>query len=94
MFAVLSHKDSHNISFNRNDDFVIDNGLAEVKSIHDKFVKEALDKDSHYILKKSLPDNFGYDDVKEIICDQITREKWKYHLNHAIKKKKPKISFA
>ncbi len=74
MFAVLSHKDSHNISFNRNDDFVIDNGLAEVKSIHDKFVKEALDKDSHYILKKSLPDNFGYDDVKEIICDQITEK--------------------
>jgi hypothetical protein len=39
----------------------------------------------------SLPDNFSYDDLRDTICNQITRAKWKYHLNDAIKKKKPKI---
>jgi hypothetical protein len=39
----------------------------------------------------SLPDSFSYNDLKDTMYNQITREKWIYHLNRAIKKKKPKI---
>jgi hypothetical protein len=91
MFAVLSHKNGHNVSLNKRNDFVIDNNIAEVKSIHDKFDKKILDKDSNLILKLSLHDHFSYDDVKDIIYNQITRKKWIYHLNKAIKKQKGKI---
>ena len=57
MFAVLSHIFDHNVSLNKNNDFVIDNNIAEVKSIHDKFDNKILDKDLGPILKMSLHDN-------------------------------------
>jgi len=90
MFGVLSHKFGHNVSFNKSNDFVIDNNIAEVKSIHDKFDKKILDKDSSSILKMSLPD-LGYEDMLDIIYQQITRKKWICHLKRAIKKQKAKI---
>jgi hypothetical protein len=90
MFAVLSHKFGHNVSFNKTNDFIIDKNIAEVKSIHDKFDKKILDKDSS-ILKMSLRDNFGYEDLLDIIYHQITRKKWVDHLERAIKKQKAKI---
>lgn len=91
MFAMLSSIFGHNVSLNKSNDFVIDNCIAEVKSIHDKFDKKILDEDLDSILKMLLPDNFGYEDLLDIICQQITREKWVCHLKRAIKKQKAKI---
>jgi hypothetical protein len=91
MFAVLSHKFDHDVSFNKSNDFVIDNNIAEVKSIHDKFDMKILDKDSSSMLRKSLPDSFCYEDMLDTISQQITRKKWIYHLKTAIKKQEAKI---
>lgn len=90
MFASLSHTNGYDITLNKSNDFIIKNNVAEVKSIHDKFDKEILDQDRRPLLTTSLPDNFAYSEVINLICDQIMREKWKCHLISALRKR-PKI---
>ncbi len=86
MFAVLSQESRHDVSMNKKNDFVIDNNVAEVKSIHDKFDIKYLDADLNSILGMSLPDTFGIGDIKHTICTQVMRDKWIYHLSKAIRK--------
>ena len=50
----------------KNNDFVIDNNVAEIKSIHDKFDIKNLDTNLNSILRVSLPDSFSINDLKDI----------------------------
>ena len=93
MFAVLGQQSHHNISMNKKSDFLIDNIVAEVKSIHDEFDSKNLDADLNPILGMSLPNSCGIKDLKDIICTQVMRDKWKSHLGKAIRKQRAKIIF-
>jgi hypothetical protein len=93
MFAVLSQLSSHNVTLNKDKDFIVDNYIAEVKSIHDRFDIKRLDANAGQWLQMSIPDLFTADDLKNLICDQVRREKWICHLKKAIKNQKAKIIF-
>jgi hypothetical protein len=93
MFAVLSRLAGHNVSLNKSNDFVVDNNIAEVKSIHDKFDVNKSDPNSSPFLQMSLPDPFTIADLKDMISGQVRRGKWISHLKKAIQKQKGKIIF-
>jgi hypothetical protein len=93
MFAVLSQLGGHNVTLDKDKDFIVDNYVAEVKSIHDRLDIRRLDANAGQWLQMSLPDLFTVDDLKNLICDQVRREKWICHLKKAIKKQKAKIIF-
>jgi hypothetical protein len=51
-------------------------------------------QNSRPLLTTSLPDNFGYNDMMDVIIyNQIIREKWKHHLISALKKRPKLILF-
>ena len=91
MFAVLSQLSGYNISLNKTNDFVVDNKVAEVKSIHDIFDTNLLDKNARPFLQMSLTTNFSLHDLKQTIAEQVSRNKWKYHISKAIKKQNGNI---
>jgi hypothetical protein len=86
MFATLSQLHGHDVYLNKNYDFIVDNHISEVKSIHDKFDIKKLDLNSSPWLQMSLPNSFTIDSIKELISSQVTRNKWICHLEKAIKK--------
>jgi hypothetical protein len=91
MFAVISQENGHQVSLNKKNDFVIDSNIAEVKSIHDKFDINLLDRDPNSLLKMSIPDNFDMNNLKDILGNQIRRVKWLCHMERAIRKQDARV---
>ena len=73
-------------------DFVINNQIAEAKSIHDDFGRAYFDRNNG-LLTKSITDSYRIADLEDEISEQLLRKKWFDHLSKAIGKQKGKIIF-
>jgi hypothetical protein len=80
------------VTLNSANDFVINNQIAEVKSIHGDFSRAHFDQ-KNGLLIKSIPNSYSINDLDYDISRQLIRKKWFEHLSKAIGKQKGKIVF-
>lgn len=80
------------VTLNKINDFVVNNQIAEVKSIHDDYNRSEFDQ-TNGLLTKSIPNSYRIADLFDEICTKLLQKKWYDHLSKAIAKQKGKMVF-
>jgi|GEM_PF-2051128 hypothetical protein len=92
MFASICQIRGMDVTLNTENDLVINDQIAEVKSIHDVYNRTHFDQNDG-LSTRSVTDSFKIDDLADEISTQLLRKKWYDHLSKAIGKQKGKIVF-
>jgi hypothetical protein len=92
MFASICKTKGMDVKLNEVNDFLIDNQIAEVKSIHDDYNRAHFDLNDD-LLTKSITNSYRIEDLQDEISTQLLQPKWHDHLSKAISKQKGKIVF-